>query len=73
VIVVNAATMRVVQTWDMAALETLAENRMQANFKRGLMTADEVLNGLTWNPQKSVWLMTGKNWDVIFEIQLDTP
>jgi glutamine cyclotransferase len=45
---------------------------MQANFKRALMTGDEVLNGLTWNLQKQVWLMTGKNWDVIFEIQLDT-
>lgn len=72
VIVVNAAIMKVVQTWDMAELEKLADNRMQANFKRALMTGDEVLNGLTWNLQKQVWLMTGKNWDVIFEIQLDT-
>lgn len=71
VIVVNAATMKVAQTWDMAELEILADSRMQANFKRALITGDEVLNGLTWNPQKSVWLMTGKNWDVIFEIQLD--
>ena len=63
--------MKLVKTWDMSQLEKIATDRMEETYKRGLRSEDEVLNGLTWNDEKGVWLLTGKNWNVVFEIEFE--
>ena len=69
--VIDENTMKVIQTWDMSGLEKISSDRMYETYQRGLKYSDEVLNGLSWNDDKGVWLFTGKNWNVVFEVEFD--
>lgn len=41
--------------------------------RRGMDPADDVLNGIAWDPQGRRLFVTGKNWPSLFEIRLTGP
>jgi glutamine cyclotransferase len=41
--------------------------------RTGMDTADDVLNGIAWDPEGRRLFVTGKNWPTLFEIRLTGP
>ncbi|WP_292108832.1 glutaminyl-peptide cyclotransferase [Brevundimonas sp.] len=41
--------------------------------RRGMNPADDVLNGIAWDPEGRRLFVTGKNWPAVFEIRLTNP
>ena len=71
VIVVDTSSWKVLKTYDMSKQTELANRIKMKRFGKKLKLHDEVLNGITWNHDKEYFLLTGKNWPVIFGIKFE--
>jgi glutamine cyclotransferase len=59
----------VVRVFDFEKLAQVANEMALIIFKRRIMH-DECLNGIAYNKDTKTFLITGKHWPVIFEIDL---
>jgi len=64
----NINSWKIVKNYNMSYLRKIANNRMQQVYHKQL-EGGEVLNGITWNPMKNCWMLTGKDWPVVFCLQ----
>ncbi len=63
VLLIDAKTGRVAGNYDFSMLDNAVKNK----------SADDVLNGLAWNPSTQTLLVTGKNWPLWFEVHINLP
>lgn len=55
----------------MTKLTVKANAVKMKKFGKGLRFFDEVLNGITWNHDQNYFLLTGKNWPIIFAVKFE--
>ena len=65
IIALNVKTWTVIQSYDMTYLRQIANQRMMKIYHKKLQY-QECLNGITWNSQKKCWMVTGKDWPVVY-------
>ena len=67
---INLQNDRLERIYEFSKLEEIADEIMREMRGRGLRKNDECFNGIAYNWENGVILVTGKNWPVFFEIEL---
>jgi len=63
--VLDVQTWRIVKKYDMSYLKSIAVKRLASQRMKN-MGYDEVLNGISWDPTRKCWMLTGKKWPVVY-------
>lgn len=61
---------KLLKTYNMEYLRQYAQIQENKIYNKAL-DGEQVLNGITWNPKKSCWMLTGKDWPVVYCIKFE--